>query len=60
MAAELTRQSIRERLAGKTTYYINYRALSGGELQYLQLRVVEGGHTGRGGLVVFGCRGVDE
>ncbi len=60
MAAELTRQSIRERLAGKTTYYINYRALSGGELQYLQLRVVDAGHTGPAGQVVIGCRRVDE
>lgn len=59
-AAELTASMIRRRLRDKTTYYINYRALSDGEVQYLQLRIVDAGHTGRANQVVMGCRRVDE
>lgn len=57
---ELTAEAIRRRLLDKTTYYINYRALNNGEVQYLQLRVVDAGHTGRAKQVVMGCRRVDE
>lgn len=57
---ELTAEAIRGRLLDKTTYYINYRALNDGEVQYLQLRVVDAGHTGRAKQVVMGCRRVDE
>lgn len=51
---------IREALADDNTFYINYRVLYHGELQYLQLRVVNVGHTGHISQIVMGYRRVDE
>ena len=51
---------IREKLAGSPTYYLNYRVVVEGELQYLQLRVVEVNHQGEGSQVVLGYRRMDE
>lgn len=50
---------IREHLPGNKTYYINYRVIEGGEIQYLQLRIVD---VGKGGStqIVIGYRKVDK
>lgn len=51
---------IRKKLATSKTYYTNYRVISNGELQYLQLRIVNVGNRDRISQVVMGYRKVDE
>jgi len=51
---------IREKLADSQTYYFNYRVLADGELQYLQLRIVNVSHGEGVHQTVFGYRRVDE
>lgn len=51
---------IREKLARTRTYYLNYRVIAAGELQYLQLRVVNVGHEDGVNQLVLGYRRVDE
>lgn len=51
---------IRKRLAKSKTYYTNYRVINRGELQYLQLRIVNVGSRGRISQIVMGYRKVDE
>ncbi len=51
---------IREKLADSRTYYFNYRVVNKGELQYLQLRVVNVGHDNGVSQVVLGYHRVDE
>ena len=51
---------IREKLAVSRTYYLNYRVLVKGELQYLQLRLVNVGHGDAVNQVVLGYRRMDE
>lgn len=51
---------IREKLADSRTYYLNYRVLMEGELQYIQLRVVNVGHHEGVSQAVLGYRRVDE
>ena len=52
---------IREKLSGGSrTFYFNYRILADGELQYIQLRVVNVGHHGGVNQIVLGYRRVDE
>lgn len=51
---------IREKLSGNKTYYINYRIMFEGEIQYLQLRIVNVGNQKRISQVVMGYRRVDE
>lgn len=51
---------IREKLASCRTYYFNYRVTVDGELQYIQLRLVNVGHEEGQCQVVFGYRRVDE
>lgn len=49
-----------KRLAKSKTYYTNYRVINRGELQYLQLRIVNVGSHGRISQIVMGYRKVDE
>ena len=51
---------IREKLAEQDTYYINFRVVCGGEVQYIQLRLVNVGDGGRVDQIVLGYRRVDE
>ncbi len=51
---------IKEKLTYNKTYYVNFRALKGGELQYLQLRIVNVGEKKQISQVVMGFRRVDE
>ncbi|MCI9458102.1 MAG: response regulator [Oscillospiraceae bacterium] len=58
----LSQAYMRDRLADNKTFYINYRVLDGGEVRYLQLRVVNvgGGEGRRPAQIVIGSRRVDE
>lgn len=67
----MTITDIREKLAKSQTYYLNYRVLVNGELQYLQLRIVDVGERDSGNAenagnqnqanqLIFGYRRVDE
>lgn len=51
---------IRAKLAESKTYYFNYRVQVDGEIQYLQLRVVNVGRNEQACQAVFGYRRVDE
>lgn len=51
---------IREKLSNNKTYYINYRIVNHGEIQYLQLRIVNVGNKNRISQIVMGYRRVDE
>lgn len=51
---------IRKKLATSKTYYTNYRVINRGELQYLQLRVVNVGNRDSISQIVMGYRKVDE
>ncbi len=51
---------IRQKLKNRKTYYVNYRIIHKGQLQYLQLRVVNVGNKEQISQVVFGYRRVDE
>lgn len=51
---------IRKKLSTCKTYYANYRVLNRGELQYLQLRIVNVGRQERISQIVMGYRIVDE
>ena len=53
-------EHIREKLLEGKTYYVNYRVLDRGEVQYIQLRVVNVGHRKQGLQIVMGFRRVDE
>ncbi len=61
MAAKaISPEYIRERLAETRTYYLNYRVLVDGELQYIQVRVVNVSRGDGVRQVVLGYRRVDE
>ncbi len=51
---------IQEKLSGSQTFYVNFRVASGGEVQYLQLRIVNVGKPGQVSQIVMGFRRVDE
>lgn len=56
-----TPEYIRKNLADKKTYYINFRTVYQGELQYMQLRIVNvGKDKERVSQIVMGYRRVDE
>ncbi len=60
MVAQLTDPDyIRKKLSKKKTYYINYRVINNGELQYLQLRIVNVGKKEKITQIVMGYRMVD-
>lgn len=60
MTRETALENIRERLSWEKTFYINYRALFHGQVQYLQLRFVNVGKGKQVSQVVMGYRRVDE
>lgn len=51
---------IREKLLHHKTFYINYRIVDNGEVQYLQLRIVNVGNKNHISQIVMGYRRVDE
>ncbi len=51
---------IKEKLTYNKTFYINFKALKDGELQFLQLRIVNVGEKKQISQVVMGFRRVDE
>ena len=50
---------IRRELTGNPTFYVNYRAIENGQMQYLQLRFVNVGGKDIS-QIVLGCRRMDE
>ena len=60
VARETSAERIRERLSQEKTFYINYRVICRGELQYIQLRIVNVGGGDRASQLVMGYRRVDE
>lgn len=60
IAKEISPEYIRKKLAEGSTYYTNFRAIKDGEIQYLQLRVVNVSHQEKISQVVMGARRVDE
>lgn len=52
---------IREKLLHTKTYYVNYRVINNGEIQYIQLRIVNTANkTQQVSQIVMGYRSVDE
>jgi PAS domain S-box-containing protein len=51
---------IRNQLCNNKTYYVNYRIINNGEIQYLQLRIVNVGNKKDISQIVMGYRRVDE
>ena len=60
VAEETSPESVRRKLTGDLTFYLNYRVVEGGEVEYLQVRFVNVGRKDRASQVVLGCRRVDE
>lgn len=59
--AEVTSLSyIQNKLAKQKTFYINYRVVKDGELQYIQLRIVNVGKKDHISQIVMGYRRVDK
>ncbi len=54
-------ENLRNELASKKIYYVNYRAIVGGEIQYYQIKAVRAGTwDGRRGVVMGFCNVDDE
>lgn len=51
---------IRQKLSTNKTFYINFRIMSNGAPQYLQLRIVNVGNSNHVSQIVMGYRSVDE
>lgn len=52
---------IREKLLYNKTYYVNYRVINNGEIQYIQLRIVNAANKKQNvSQIVMGYRSVDE
>lgn len=60
VAMQTTPEYIREQLLVSKTYYINYKVMKDGEIQYLQLRIVNVGNSGQVSQIVLGYRRVDD
>ena len=60
VAEETSTESVRRKLTGDLTFYLNYRVVENGEVEYLQVRFVNVGRKDRASQVVLGCRRVDE
>ena len=60
VAGELSPENVRRKLSGDLTFYINYRVVERGVVEYLQIRFVNVGRKDRASQVVLGCRRVDE
>ncbi len=53
-------EQIKKKLLENKTYYVNYRTCQEGEIQYLQLRIVNASAKSPASQVVLGCRKVDD
>lgn len=51
---------IKEQLAGNKVYHVNYRIVKNGEIEHMQLCVVNVGSIRNGFQVVVGCRSIDD
>lgn len=60
VARVISPEYIRNRLSTSKTYYVNFRIMSGGMPQYLQLRIVNVGGGPSVSQIVMGYRSVDE
>ena len=60
VAAALKPEAIRRRMAESNCFYLNFRALEDGELEYLQMLVVDVDPERRGIRVVMASRRMDE
>ena len=60
VAGELSPENVRRKLSGDLTFYINYRVVERGVVEYLQIRFVNVGRKDRASQVVLGCRRMDE
>lgn len=56
----LSSDYIRKMLENNRTYYANFRCISGEELQYMQLRIVDVKNNGLVSQVVIGSRNIEE
>ena len=56
----VAREKLREELAEKKTYYVNYRVMKDGKVKYFQMRAVRSGKWEDGHGMVLGFRSVDE
>lgn len=60
VARQTAPEYIRDNLLISKTYYINYKVIKDGEIQYLQLRIVNVGNSGQVSQIVLGYRRVDD
>ncbi|NBJ91069.1 response regulator [bacterium 1xD42-62] len=51
---------IKEQLSGNKVYHVNYRIVKNGEIEHMQLCVVNVGNVRNGSQVVVGCRSNDD
>lgn len=57
---ETSPANVRRKLTGDLTFYLNYRVVENGAVEYLQVRFVNVGRKDRASQIVLGCRRVDE
>lgn len=57
---ETAPNNVRSRLMEEPSFYLNYRVVDAGEVQYLQVRYANAGREKQPLQVVMGCRRVDE
>ncbi|KAI4443794.1 Sensor histidine kinase RcsC [Schaedlerella arabinosiphila] len=60
MRQSFSQENVKKELSEKKSYYVNYRAIRGGEIRYFQLKIVRAGVWGEGHGIVLGLRSVDE
>ncbi len=60
MRQSFSQENVKKELSEKKSYYVNYRAIRGGEMKYFQLKIVRAGVWGEGHGIVLGLRSVDE
>lgn len=60
VARAISPEGVREKLTGDLTFYINFRAVEDGTLEYLQVRFVNVGRKDQASQIVIGSRRVDE
>jgi len=56
----VAREKLREELAEKKTYYVNYRVMKDGKVKYFQMKAVRAGLWEEGHGIVLGFHSVDE
>ena len=60
VTSEMDPASVREKLTGDLTFYLNFRVVEGEAVEYLQVRFVNVGRKDLASQIVLGCRRVDE